>query len=355
MKKNFLMVILTFIITIQLTSAQQKAPLQETKEEFDTRMKWFKDAKYGMFIHFGLYSQLGGVWKGESIPKYAEWLQANADISPQEYALLAHHFNPKDFNAEAIVKLAKKAGMKYIVITTKHHEGFCLWDSKYTSFDVGNSPFKRDILKELSDACRKHGIKFGTYYSLFDWHHPSQEKNSVNKGKDDEWPWANNIMKQGQKTAYVNYMKNQVKELIDLYNTDLIWFDGDWVGWWTLEDGLDLYTYIRELKPNIIINNRVAKRKSFTKDYGTPEQFHFDSAVDYEWEACYTLNDNWGFKKNDSNWKSPEKVYQMLQDINGKGGNFLLNIGPDGDGKVPEKSKEILLQVGKMLEADNKK
>lgn len=352
MKKPVFLIILFLTLTVLFVSAQQKSPLEETKEAFDARMKWFKDAKYGMFIHFGLYSQLGGVWKGEEIPKYSEWIQANADIAPQEYALLAHHFNPRHFDARAIVKLAKKAGMKYIVITTKHHEGFCLWDSKYTSFDVGNSPFKRDILKELSDACRKSGIKFGTYYSLFDWHHPSQEKSTI-KGKDQESPWANNTMKQGQKPAYVSYVKNQIKELIDRYDTDLIWFDGDWVNWWTLDDGLDLYTYIRELKPNIIINNRVAKRKLFTKDYGTPEQFHFDKAVDYEWEACYTLNNNWGFKKSDSNWKSPEKVYQMLQDINGKGGNFLLNIGPDGTGRVPERSKEILLEVGRMLE--NKK
>lgn len=351
MKKCFYSLTLTLVLVSQVVSAQEKSPLQETKEEFDARMKWFTDARYGMFIHFGLYSQLGGVWKGEKIDKYAEWIQANADITPQEYALLTHSFNPKNFNAEAIVKLAKKAGMKYIVITTKHHEGFCLWDSKYTTFDVGSTPFKRDILKELSDACRKHGIKFGTYYSLFDWHHPSQEKNSV-KGKDKEAAWANNIMKEGQKEAYVSYLKNQIKELIDLYDTDLIWFDGDWVNWWTLEDGLDLYNYIRGLKPGMVINNRVAKRKLFTKDYGTPEQFHFESPVDYKWEACYTLNDNWGFKAADSNWKKPENVYRMLKDINNKGGNFLLNIGPDGTGKVPEKSKEILLEVGEMLKKE---
>ena len=351
MKKYLVSIALIFLLGVQVVTAQKQVPPQETKEEFETRMKWFTDAKYGMFIHFGLYSQLGGVWKGEKIDKYAEWIQANADIPPQEYSLLAKNFNPSDFNAEDIVMLAKNAGMKYIVITTKHHEGFCLWDSKYTTFDVGSTPFKRDILKELSEACRKHGIKFGTYYSLFDWNHPSQEKNNV-KSDNKEAGWANNLMKEGQKDAYVTYIKNQVKELIDRYDTDLIWFDGDWVNWWTLEDGLDLYSYIRALNPEVIINNRVAKRKLFTKDYGTPEQFHFDSPVDYKWEACYTLNDNWGYKAADQNWKKPENVFMMLKDINNKGGNFLLNIGPDGTGKVPQKSKEILLEVGEMLKKE---
>jgi alpha-L-fucosidase len=352
MKKSLLTIALISLLTFYSKAQQQLVPLQETNEEFEARMKWFTDAKYGMFIHFGLYSQLGGVWKGEKVDKYAEWIQANADITPQEYALLAYNFNPKNFNANEIVNLAKKAGMKYIVITTKHHEGFSLWDSDYTNFDVGSTPFKRDILKELSDACRKNGIKFGTYYSLFDWHHPSQQRNV--DGKDKEAPWANNIMKPGQKAAYVTFMKNQIKELIDRYDTDLMWFDGDWVNWWTLNDGLDLYTYIRGLKPSMIINNRVAKRKQFTKDYGTPEQFHFDKAVDYKWEACYTLNDNWGFKAADTNWKKPESVYKMLKDINDKGGNFLLNIGPDGSGKIPVESKEILLKVGLMIKEEQK-
>jgi alpha-L-fucosidase len=346
MKKITISTIFSLVLILS-ASAQEKSILNESKEEFENRMQWFSDAKYGMFIHFGLYSQLGGVWNGEKIPKYAEWIQANADISPQEYALLAHSFNPVNFNAEAIVKTAKKAGMKYIVITTKHHEGFCLWDSKYTSFDIGSTPFKRDILKELSEACRKHGIKFGTYYSIFDWHHPSQERN-VN-GKDAETPWANNKMKEGKKAEYVTYMKNQVKELVNRYDTDLIWFDGDWANWWTNNDGIDLYNYIRELKPSIIINNRVAKRKLFFKDYGTPEQTHFDKAVDYKWEACYTLNDNWGFKAADTNWKQPEEVYNKLKSINNTGGNLLLNIGPDGTGKVPKESVKILLKVGEML------
>ena len=156
-----------------------------------------------------------------------------------------------------------------------------------------------------------------------------------------------------RKAEYVQYMKNQVKELIEEYDTDILWFDGDWASWWTMEDGEELYNYIRDLKPDILINNRVSKRKIFKKDFGTPEQFHPDEALMHYWEACYTLNDSWGFKIKDTDWKEPKEVFEMLNDINGKGGNFLLNVGPDGNGEIPAESVKILLEVGKMLKKKN--
>ena len=355
--RNLFLIFLCMFIFLICSSTQIKAQESkdfhnESQEEFDKRMQWFTDAKYGMFIHFGLYSQLGGIWKGDSIRHYSEWIQANADIAAQEYAMLTHTFNPKNFDAEFIVKTAKAAGMKYLVIGTKHHEGFCLWDSEFTNFDVANTPFKRDILAELSAACRKHNIKFGTYYSIIDWHHSSQERN-IN-GNDGWGRWGEIRMKTGKKKEYIAYMKNQIKELIDNYDTEIMWFDGDWVHWWDNETGIDLYNYIRALKPEIIINNRVAKRKIFKKDFGTPEQFHLDNPVEYEWEANYTMNDSWGFKKNDNNWKQPQEIYEKLQDIIQKGGNLLLNIGPDGNGDVPQESVDILLKVGEMLKKDKK-
>jgi alpha-L-fucosidase len=158
------------------------------------------------------------------------------------------------------------------------------------------------------------------------------------------------VMLPGGEQKYIQYMKDQIKELIAVYNTDILWFDGDWVNWWTLEDGDDLYQYIRELKPEIIINNRVSKRKEFKKDFGTPEQVHPDGSLDHCWEACYTMNDSWGYKSFDDNWKSPEEVYAKLKDINAKGGNLLLNIGPDENGEVPKESEMILLEVGKRLQ-----
>jgi alpha-L-fucosidase len=344
-------VFIAFFLLISTVSANcQTNYLAESSQDFAQRMKWFTDAQYGMFIHFGLYSQLGGIYKGSDEGRYAEWIQANQKISKSDYVKLIDTWNPKDFNANKIAKLAKKAGMKYLVITTKHHEGFCLWDSKYTEYDIASSPMKgRDFIQELSDACKKQGIRFGTYYSIIDWNHSSHDIPDDNAAEVDRKRWQNPSLLPGKKAEYVQYMKNQIKELIEIYDTDILWFDGDWADFWTLEDGDDLYQYIRELKPEIIINNRVSKRKTFKKDFGTPEQFHPDEKLDYYWEACYTMNDSWGFKLKDTDWKNPETVYDKLKDINGKGGNFLLNVGPDGNGEVPEASEKILLEVGKML------
>ena len=337
------------MLTLGYHSFSQDHPnyLKESQEDFNQRMKWFTDAQYGMFIHFGLYSQLGGIYKGEKSDSYAEWIQSNSDIPKAEYIKLLDTWEPRKFNADKIVKLAKESEMKYLVVTTKHHEGFCLFDSEYTDYDIASTPMKgRDFIQELADACKKHDIRFGTYYSIIDWHHPSQtiEKDENGKGK-----WGQPVMIPGKKQEYVQYMKNQVKELIENYDTEILWFDGDWANWWTLEDGDDLYQYIRELKPDIIINNRVSKRKEFKKDFGTPEQFHPDNRLNHVWEACYTMNKSWGYKSYDDNWKSAETVYEKLKDITGKGGNLLLNIGPDGEGKVPKESVKILKEVGKMI------
>lgn len=351
MKKGIIGFVVALLAMNSLYAQISRDFTKESPEALNNRLEWFTNAKYGMFIHFGLYSQLGGVWQNDTLPWYAEWIQATADIAAQDYAMLTHSFNPSEFNAEKIVSIAKKSGMKYLVITTKHHEGFCLWDSRFTDFDVANTPFKgRDMLAELSEACKKQGIRFGTYYSIIDWHHNSQERNAVAKNPRKHWGEIN--MKEGRQEDYILYMKNQIKELIENYDTDILWFDGDWVHWWNREVGIDLYNYIRALKPEIVINNRVAKRKEFKLDFGTPEQEHLKEKVDYNWEACYTLNNSWGFKVDDHNWKSAETVYKKLKEINGNGGNFLLNIGPDGKGNVPDESVQILLEVGEMLKKE---
>ena len=347
--KRLILLLLISVLISNVAKAQQKLEqVEESKQEFDKRMQWFTEAKYGMFIHFGLYSQLGGEWKGDTIEWYAEWIQATADIPSTEYATLTGTFNPVDFNADQIARTAKDAGMKYIVITSKHHEGFCLWDSEYTDFDVASTPFAgRDILDELSSACKKYDLKFCTYYSIIDWNHPSQERNS--KGTNRYGRWGQVQMKPGRKAEYINYMKDQIRELIANYDTELIWFDGDWVKWWEMSDGKEMYQYIRNLKPGIIINNRVAKRKEFKKDFGTPEQEHPEESLNYVWEACYTMNNSWGYKKSDEDWKDANTIVEKLNDINSKGGNLLLNIGPDGNGNVPEGSIHILIEAGKLL------
>lgn len=351
MKKNILfkyslIVILNFAVCINTVFSADY--INESNEAFSKRMKWFVEAKFGMFIHLGLYSSLGGVYEGKTVDGYSEWIQATADIPADEYSQLIKTWNPSNFNAEKIVKLAKNAGMKYLVITTKHHEGFCLWDSKYTDFDIASTPMRgRDLVKELADACKKYKIHFGTYYSIIDWHHNSQERNF--NGSDPWGWWAQIVMKNGKKTEYIKYMKAQINELIRNYDTDILWFDADWVDWWTMEDGKELYQYIRSLKPSIIINNRVAKRSEFKKDFGTPEQEHPEKMQDHYWEACYTMNESWGYKSDDHKWKSAYDILNKLNEINNNGGNLLLNIGPDGNGDIPDESIIILEDLGKRL------
>jgi len=313
----------------------------ESNEDFVNRMKWFTDAKFGLFIHYGVYATLGGEWKGKPVPKYAEWIQCWGKITPEEYIPLAANFKPVNLDADAWVRRAKDAGMKYMVITSKHHEGFCLWDSAQTEYDLGEATtFDRDILAELSAACKKHGLKFGTYYSIIDWHHPSQRA----EVSTSQPPMRD-------KAGYVKYMKAQLKELIERYDPAVMWFDGDWAKWWTMEDGIDLYNYLRDLNPDLIINNRVAKRKEFKKDFGTPEQQTPGEALDHLWEACWTVNHSWGFKKSDTNWKKTDVLIQKQIDINTKGGNLLLNVGPKADGSWPDATVKQFREMGEWNQA----
>ncbi|MFC1766435.1 alpha-L-fucosidase [Planctomycetota bacterium] len=334
--KKITTVFLVICLLSLLNPSQAAELLPESDAAFQQRMQWFTDAQFGLFIHYGVYSTLGGEWKGEPVKKYAEWIQRWGSITPEEYIPLAANFRPDKLDADLWVKTAKEAGMKYMVITSKHHEGFCLWDSAYTEYDLGEATdFDRDILGELAVACKKHGLKFGTYYSIIDWHHPSQ--------RDQQ---AMNKTPMRDKAGYVTYMKGQLKELIDCYQPAIMWFDGDWTDWWTMDDGIDLYNYLRDLDPELIINNRVAKRKIFKKDYGTPEQKTPGAALDHVWEACWTVNHSWGFKKSDTNWKSTDVLVQKLIDINTKGGNLLLNVGPKADGSWPDASIRQLKEMG---------
>ena len=348
---------LVLCMTLGASAGEAQPPvfMEESLEAYNERMQWFVEAQYGMFIHFGLYSRLGGEWKGQPMRKmkYSEWIQADLEIPREEYAEIAKDFNPAQFDADLIVRTAKAAGMKYLVITSKHHDGFCLWDSKYTEFDVGSTPFKgRDVLAELNEACKKHGIKFGLYYSILDWNHPTQVP-SLQK-ESPNWRWGRTYLRDGDeknKAIYTTYQKNQILELIENYDPAVLWFDGEWVQWWTDEDGIDLYNTIRKASPHAIMNNRVGKRNSFEADFVCKEQRHFEEAFPKHWEACYTMNKSWGYKKDDDEWKDAATVYGKLKDVNAKGGNLLLNVGPDGNGVVQEEAITILLEAGKMLQA----
>src|ERR1700730_8169262 len=329
----------------------QKNFLKESRQEKDERMKWWRDATFGMFIHWGVYSVPGGIYKGKPVDGIGEWIMETGKIPIPEYEEFARQFNPEKFNAEEWVSIAKGAGVKYIVITSKHHDGFCMWDSKVTNYDIMDfSPFKRDILKELSVACKKAGIHICFYHSIMDWHQPDAKSKNY-PHQDTEHPDFNKYREQ--------YLKPQLAELIKNYDPDLLWFDGEWIPEWTEEQGKDLYNYLRNLKPSLIINNRIGKGRSGMQgmnkykdavgDFGTPEQEILKGTSDSDWESCMTMNDTWRFKKNDSNWKSPMRLIHNLIDVAAKGGNYLLNIGPTSEGLIPQPSVDRLKEMGKWL------
>ncbi|QNN24652.1 hypothetical protein HED60_21040 [Planctomycetales bacterium ZRK34] len=331
----------------------------ESESARDARMKWWRDDRFGMFIHWGLYAVPAGEYNGKDIGGIGEWIMNHAPIPADEYQKYTKQFDPAKYDPEKWVKAAADAGVKYLVITSKHHDGFCLWDSKVTKYDIVDAtPYGKDLLKPLAEACKKHGIKFCTYYSIMDWHHPSQTAG----GKNGRYNPTKIV--DGRKEEYVKYMKAQLKELIDNYDVEVMWFDGEWVGWWTEPDGKDLYAYLRKLKPSLIINNRIGKGRKgmeglnkgdqeYAGDFGTPEQqIPADGLPGVDWESCMTMNDTWGFKKKDHNWKSSEKLIRNLIDICSKGGNYLLNVGPTAEGEIPGPSLERLADMGKWMKVN---
>ena len=273
-----IIVLLFVLATLGCAQITAKRPELETKQQRDKRMAWWREARFGMFIHWGLYAVPAGEWKGKEIPGIGEWIMNNAQIPISEYEPLTKQFNPVRFDADEWVRIARDAGMKYIVITSKHHDGFCLWDSKVTNYDIVDvTPFKRDILSELAKACRKQDIRFCFYHSIMDWHHPDAQ--------GPHYPTYNTRKKKNPNFArYVKrYMKPQVRELIANYGPlGVLWFDGDWIPEWTESQGRDMYSFVRGLQPDIIINNRVSKGRHgmqgmtkkgyFAGDFATPEQ-----------------------------------------------------------------------------------
>ncbi len=337
-----------FLLLILLTLSCSRKPkdyLHESTAEYDQRMEWWKDARFGMFIHWGPYAVFGGEYKGQIVHGGAEWIMYTLKIPVKEYEEVAKTFDPVDFDADKWVRTAKEAGMKYIVITSKHHDGFCMWHTKLTDYNIVDyTPFGRDVLKELSEACKKEGMKLGFYYSIMDWHNPLAHGDSFPKYRDE-------------------YMKPQLKELLTNYGkVAVLWFDGEWIPEWTEEQGRDLYNFVRNLQPDIIVNNRVGKGRKgmegmnkgeeYAGDFGTPEQGIPGGMQHFAWETCMTMNGTWGYSRHDTNWKSPEVLITDLVDIVSKGGNFLLNVGPDARGIIPAASVERLREMGGWLEVN---
>lgn len=350
-----LSIILLFLLTTSVWAVicQERTSMyrNEPKVQKDARMQWWREARFGMFIHWGLYAIPAGQWNDKT--DYAEWIMMQAQIPVDEYEKFCQKFVPVKFDASEWVRIAKDAGMKYLVITTKHHDGFCLWNSIVSDYDVvDRTPFKRDILKELAEACKKNGIRLCFYYSIMDWHHPDYLPRRE---------WESRSSERADYQNYISYMKTQLKELITLYDPGVIWFDGEWESTWTYEEGLKLYDYVRSLKPDIIINNRVDKLrkgmqgfsqgKNSVGDFHTPEQqIPHAGLPGVDWESCITMNKHWGWNKRDKNFKSAKQLIRQLVDITSKGGNYLLNIGPKDDGTFPQESIDNLRRIGQWMD-----
>ncbi len=350
-RKVFTGILAILIPTLAATVLAQR----ETALEHDARMQWWREARFGLFIHWGLYAIPAGEWQGAT--NHAEWIRTTAQIPLAQYDKFVGQFNPVKFNAEDWVRTAKAAGAKYIVITSKHHDGFCLFQSAHSDFDVASTPFKRDILKELADACHRQGLQICWYYSIMDWHHP------------DYLPrrdWEKDRPVQGADFArYITYMKSELRELLTNYGKiGVLWFDGEWESTWNQAYGRDLYTYVRSLQPEILVNNRVGAGRSgmegltkegeFGGDFGTPEQqIPATGLPGTDWESCMTMNDHWGYNSHDNNWKSTRTLIRMLADTASKGGNLLLNVGPTSEGLFPQPSVDRLREIGQWMNVNS--
>ncbi|MEN8126827.1 MAG: alpha-L-fucosidase [Planctomycetota bacterium] len=344
----------------------------ETAQQRDARMQWWRQSRFGMFVHWGLYSGLAGTWKNKSVGKRGgmEWIQNRVGADTWEYAHQAvPRFRPdKDFAAQW-AKLAKQAGCRYVVFTTKHHDGFALFDSQYTTYDAKDL-VGRDLCAEIVDAIRAEGLKVGFYHSVIDWHHPQYDYEAagglphpLNKKPSPNGPRNHAV--------YVDYLHQQARELMSNYGpVDIIWWDYSKKGaegpFWRADE---LMAMVRSRQPHIISNNRlyhiphiekkdsVGRLKSWKPEQGdftTPEQTIPSTGIEgVDWEVCMTMNTTWGYSDHDTAWKSDEKLIRNLIDIVSKGGNYLLNIGPKGDGSISEESIKSMQTIGQWMEINS--
>ena len=332
---------------------------QSPVKPYDTaqqqRMKWLHDARLGMFIHWGLYAVPAGQWPGRANTGRAEWIMLQENIPSADYEKLAPQFNPVKFDAQAWVAVAKAAGMKYIVITAKHHDGFSMYGSKVSPYNiVAATPFKRDPLKELAAACQEAGIVFCVYYSIADWHYPDSPaqysqhvREPLTNKQDPARGFHGNPKPDADVKKYDAYMRAQVRELLTGYGPiGIVWFDGG--GSFSMGNRAEVLeadkmaAMIHELQPATLINNRLG----VTADYGTPEQRIPGGKTFEPFEVCMTLNGHWGYNRFDDKWKSPATVVRNIADIVSKGGNYLLNVGPTAEGEIPAEGVRILKEVG---------
>ena len=316
----------------------------ETQAQKDARMAWWRKARFGMFIHWGLYAVPAGTWNGNT--GYAEWIREEAHIPVGVYDKFMGQFNPVKFDAKVWAKLAHDAGMRYLVITSKHHDGFNMFDSKYTNFKVTNSAWHHDPMKDLAKAVRAQGMTFCMYHSIMDWNYPDYLPRR-------SWEAADRPVDGADYNRFVQYLRNDVQQILTDYKPlGVVWFDGNWEGTWTDKLGKELYALCRTVNPHTIINNRVGKGD--VGDYSTPEQeIPATGLPGVYWETCMTMNDHWGYNSHDHNYKSVKTIVRNLVNIVSKGGNYLLNIGPRADGTFPPEAVNRLKGIGAWMNVNH--
>jgi alpha-L-fucosidase len=319
----------------------------------EQRTEWFIHDRFGLFIHWGLYA----------LPARHEWVKNRERLTDEHYQRYFDHFDPDLYNPTEWARLAKQAGMRYAVITTKHHDGFCLWDSQLTDYKATNTPAGRDLIREWVDAFRAEGLKIGFYHSLIDWHHPEFPVDGLHPQRDDLEYRERNQHRDVSK--YAEYLHGQVRELLTNYGQiDVMWFDFSYSGrdWgWTKGKGKEdwqsesLIQMVHELQPDILINNRT----EIEGDFRTPEQVQIRKWMEVDgkritWEACQTLNGSWGYDRDNLDWKTPDLLLRMLIDGVSKGGNLLLNVGPTARGEFDPRAQATLAEIGKWMRQHNR-
>ena len=341
MNKTTLRIVGFGLLTLFATNlfAEEVSPTKQTRDE---RLSWWRDARFGMFVHWGVYSTVGGEYNGKKLPNSAEWMMARGKIPIAEYEKYAAQFNPTEFDAEKFVGLAKEAGMKYLVITAKHHDGFAMFDSKAGPYNVVDaSPFGRDIMKELAVECEKQGIKFGFYYSQAqDWHHPGGHGNS----------WDKTIKRVSTDEYVFGKAVPEVRQLLTDYGPIGIF-------WWDTPrkmspEAFDALHSLTKLQPNVITNDRLGE--GYRGDYKTFERkIPPNGPAGEDWEVCMPISGSWGYKKGDNDFKSTTTLIQNLIDISSKGGNYLLNVSPTGQGTLLPQAVERLKAVGQWMDVNS--
>ncbi|WP_321372208.1 alpha-L-fucosidase [uncultured Draconibacterium sp.] len=353
MKK--LIVLIVLLATFMPGTFAQKKIWDETQEEKTARMKWWTDARFGMFIHWGLYAQAAR----------HEWVKKNERISDEDYQKYFEIFNPDLFDPADWAKKAKAAGMKYAVITTKHHEGFNMFASEYTDYNVMNTPYGKDIIKQWVDAFRAEGLGVGFYYSLIDWHHPEYTIDRVHPQSARTKEEYDKLNKDRDMNIYREYLKNQVREILTNYGKiDILWLDYSFPGefgkgkddWGSVE----LMKMVRELQPSIIVNDRADIKDYWGGwDFTTPEQFKVDkwpeeNGVRIPWETCQTFSGSWGYYRDEHTWKDNKQLLVLLIESVSKGGNLLLNVGPTARGTFDERADKALAEMGEWMKYNSR-